>query len=559
MKALHLDQVSANPEVLQKKNQQSVKGADIFGWSLLSALLEYGTYDAYLTQGLTEEKKQLLLEGGLSTDHVKRLVPVPFGQLPLDKRPDQLIFLTAGRYLNALAVMRQKVKRDDAPICGFIHSINSARIALALLQQCFVGLSGADLLLCSSRAGMKAIDIYVDEINEVLPSDLHYQVRRALVPLGVNIPNVEQKAGTSLRQRLSIEADVSIALYFGRLSQGSKCDLGPLLVALSQLLKKGKKLYLIIAGDDTQRQETPRLQTLASELGCQKNVKIWPNSSADEKHLLYSGADFFVSPVDNMQETFGLAVAEAMAYGLPAVVSDWNGYRDLVTEGETGFLIPSVLPPTVEEYRLCDCVTSMLEEDLLAQSTTIDVVALSHGMERLAVDSELRVQMGQAAKGFVESHCTWRVVVKRYEELWEESLAVARIQNVSRGKSGQLLNVSLEKCFGHYANAKRTPNEKCFISEEGREWLKRPGRFYFLGKLSASPCPQKFVTMLNEISNYPGISAEEVVQPFSNNSEPKAIADAHWTLARLFKYGLVSDKIADENHRLPVERRQHSP
>src|SRR5256885_4206009 len=166
MKALHLDQVSANPEVLQKKNQQSVKGADVFGWSLLSALLEYGTYDAYLAQGLTEETKQLLLEGGLSGDRVKRLVPVPIGQLPLDKSPDQLVFLTAGRYLNALAVMRQKVKRYDAPVCGFIHSINSPRIALALLQQCFVGLSQEDLLLCSSRAGMKTIDVYLDERSE---------------------------------------------------------------------------------------------------------------------------------------------------------------------------------------------------------------------------------------------------------------------------------------------------------------------------------------------------------------------------------------------------------
>jgi len=542
MKALHLDQVSTNPEVLQKKNNQTIKGADIFGWNLLSAMLEYGTYDAYFVEGLTEKKKELLLECGLTADHIKRLVSVPFGgPLPVNDS-DQLVFLTAGRYLNALAAVRQKVKRYDAPVCGFIHSINSPRIALALLQQCFAGLSEADLLLCSSIAGMKTIDVYIGEINRLLPPDLHYPARRALVPLGVNTRPAQREAGARLRQTLNIEADVSIAIYVGRLSQASKCDLGPLLIALSQLLRRGKNLYLIVAGDDTQMQESPRLQTLANELACQENVKIWPNLSADEKHLLYSGSDFFVSPSDNMQETFGLAVVEAMAYGLPAVVSDWNGYRDLVRHGENGFLVPSVLPPNVEDLRLCDCVTSMLEEDLLALSTTIDIPALEQSMERLAVDLELRVQMGQAAKRFVESNCTWRVVVKRYEELWEESLAKARAKHLRSAKSSQLLDLSMEKCFGHYASAKRSQEQKCFITAEGREWLKRPGRFYFLDRLSAAPCPQNFVNVLREISDCPGISVAKVIESVSRDSEPEVFANANWTLARLFKYGLVTHK-----------------
>ena len=282
MKALYIDQVSANPESLQKKGHQTIKGADIFEWNLLSALLEYGTYDAYFARGLTEEKKQALLHGGLPQDSIERLVPAPLGgQLPFEDS-DHVVFLTAGRYLNALAAVRQKLKRYDAPVCGFIHSINSVRIAFALLQQCFAGLSEADLLFCSSRAGMKTIDIYADEINGLLSPELRYRTRRVLIPLGVNIPAVEQGAAGALRQRLSIETQVSIALYCGRLSQGSKCDLGPLLVTLSQLLRRGNDLYLIIAGDDTQSKEAPRLEALASELGCQKNVMIWPNPSADE-------------------------------------------------------------------------------------------------------------------------------------------------------------------------------------------------------------------------------------------------------------------------------------
>src|SRR5262249_14272153 len=153
-------------------------------------------------------------------------------------------------------------------------------------------------------------------------------------------------------------------------------------------------IHLIIAGDDTQTQEAPRLRTLASELGCLANVTIWPNPSAVDKHLLYSGADIFVSPSDNIQETYGLTVAEAMAYGLPCVVSDWDGYRDLVKDAENGFLIPSVFPPNMETLRLCDATTSLTEEDSLAQSTVIDLTGLSDRLEKLAFDQALRRRMG---------------------------------------------------------------------------------------------------------------------------------------------------------------------
>ena len=52
-------------------------------------------------------------------------------------------------------------------------------------------------------------------------------------------------------------------------------------------------------------------------------------------------SDIFVSLADNIQETFGLSVIEAMASSLPLVVSDWNGYKDLVNHGFNGFRIPT--------------------------------------------------------------------------------------------------------------------------------------------------------------------------------------------------------------------------
>jgi len=56
--------------------------------------------------------------------------------------------------------------------------------------------------------------------------------------------------------------------------------------------------------------------------------------------------------------------------------------------------------------------------------------------------------------------------------------------------------------------------------------------------------------MLREISDRPGLSVTKVVEVSLNDSDPTSVADAHWTLARLFKYGLVADK--QDNGRVDV-------
>src|SRR5260370_3792387 len=205
MKALYLNQLSGKPERLQGRDDRTIMGAKMFEWSLLCALLKYGTYDSYFAPGVTDQKKDELVADGLTLSSIRRLASVPLGSPLPAKDSDQLVLVIAGRELNILATLRQKLQRYDAPICGFIHSINSARIAVALLQQCFAGLMESDLLFCSSRAGMKTVDVYLEQIGRLLPPDFHYPARRALVPLGAQVPILDQGASGTLRQRLNIE------------------------------------------------------------------------------------------------------------------------------------------------------------------------------------------------------------------------------------------------------------------------------------------------------------------------------------------------------------------
>lgn len=63
--------------------------------------------------------------------------------------------------------------------------------------------------------------------------------------------------------------------------------------------------------------------------------------SERDKLLLYRSSDVYFSPSDTVQESFGMSLTEAMACGLPLIVSDWNGYKDVLIHGITGFKVPT--------------------------------------------------------------------------------------------------------------------------------------------------------------------------------------------------------------------------
>ena len=54
---------------------------------------------------------------------------------------------------------------------------------------------------------------------------------------------------------------------------------------------------------------------------------------------MYSGCDAFLFP--SVTDTFGMVVLEALACGLPAIVSDMGGPREIVVHGKTGYVLPA--------------------------------------------------------------------------------------------------------------------------------------------------------------------------------------------------------------------------
>jgi alpha-1,3-mannosyltransferase len=136
-------------------------------------------------------------------------------------------------------------------------------------------------------------------------------------------------------------------LFIGRLSPNKRIDH---LIELVGLLKSniaGIRLY--VAGSEW-KGERKRLENLADRKGLSKNVIFMGEVSEEEKFSLLSKAEFFVSASE--YEGFGISVVEAMAAGLPVIASDIESFRNIITNGENGFLADYSNPETVKSLLL---------------------------------------------------------------------------------------------------------------------------------------------------------------------------------------------------------------
>ena len=173
-----------------------------------------------------------------------------------------------------------------------------------------------------------------------------------VVPLSVMIPEptqVERKA----------DRDLSL-LFLSRIH--SKKGLPVLIEALSILRQRGISATLTIAGDGS-RAYLSEIKCLIREFELSDVVHFAGFVEGQEKTRLLGEADIFVLP--SYQENFGIAVAEAMAAGLPVIVSDQVAIADEIMENNAGVVIPVDMPEV-----LADKILTFLDPEYLKQMST---------------------------------------------------------------------------------------------------------------------------------------------------------------------------------------------
>ncbi len=114
-------------------------------------------------------------------------------------------------------------------------------------------------------------------------------------------------------------------------------DYGTLLAALAELRRRGRPFHAVIVGDGPER---AALEARAGELGLDGVVRFLGERPDVERLLL--GMDVFV--LSSREEGIPNALLEAMAAGRPAVVTDVGGNREVLADGDTGWIVPPASP-----------------------------------------------------------------------------------------------------------------------------------------------------------------------------------------------------------------------
>jgi glycosyltransferase involved in cell wall biosynthesis len=155
----------------------------------------------------------------------------------------------------------------------------------------------------------------------------------AVIPNGVDLPDLPAKENSNVRT----------LLFLGRIHPKKGLDI--LLRAWRATQQRFGEWRLIIAGPDNDG-HLARMQTLASDLKLERVYFVGPLYGRD-KWLAYGNSDLFVLPTHS--ENFGLAVAEALAAGTPAIVTrgaPWEGLR----KHQAGWWIDIGLEPLIAAF-----------------------------------------------------------------------------------------------------------------------------------------------------------------------------------------------------------------
>jgi hypothetical protein len=145
----------------------------------------------------------------------------------------------------------------------------------------------------------------------------------------------------------------------------------------------------------------------------------------ETRFAVWQAADLFTSLSDNIQETFGLTPIEAMAAGLPSVVSDWDGYRDTIEQDVHGIRVPTLAPPPGQGDDLADAHAIELDTydrycGYASQFVAVDVAATAEAYVALIGNADLRRRMGEAARETALAKFDWRHIIARYQDLWAD-------------------------------------------------------------------------------------------------------------------------------------------
>ncbi len=362
--------------------------------------------------------------------------------------------LRGGPRLEELAWQRRRSVGDRAfSLIGLIHTIAPPTMRQDIAMASVAPTQPWDALICTSPSVQQAMETMFDEWCEFL-SERFGDAKRVmrpqlpLIPLGVDGPALRAAADrpevrSTTRAELGIGEEDILVLWVGRLSFFEKAFPQPMIRAVEEAARAtGKCVHFAMVGWFPNGAEGERMYRQAAAAHAPSvGFHIIDGNDRQRLGTLWAASDIFLSLVDNIQETFGITPLEAMASGLPVVISDWDGYRYTVRDGQEGFLVPTLGGP---ENALPDEMIAGHDFGLksyqqyvgvIAQHTAVHVGRAAQALSDLIRSPDLRRRMGEAGRQRIRDTFDWPVVARQYSALAEELSAVRTAAEDTRPRS----------------------------------------------------------------------------------------------------------------------------
>ena len=493
----------------QKGSTRGIYGAGVATQQFMTNILRYGNFDEY---HFFEPNRYLPSKPGdaeayfglVESDSRLKLIPGKGFKDALQQNDYLAFHRPQGPVITPMIYLRNQLGIKNVPITGVTHTISYHSQLVDFLTHLLIGARPWDSIVCLEAPARKVMNNHFNHIltrlNEQFGVDLKYEGRLDSIPLGVNTQTYRPRDKQALRQQFGLPRDKVIILWIGRFSHYDKMDLRPLVLAFKIALEKSpnNEAVLVLAGDDSRHNYAEKVTEFAVQLGIEKHLITLTDRAKVDFPLLYSAADVFVSPSDNIQETFGQTVLEGMSSGLPVVCSDWEGYSVSVLHEKTGFRIPTYWMECDDEICTYAPISHWLYNQFyLSQSICFDVEYMANALFLLIEHDALRSKMGFQARQHVLETYDWKVIIHRYIELWEELYKIASSHSVAVQPSPSWYRPQYFNTFEHYATTILEPTTQVKIADPNREFPTTEESFPWYDELNAKLDPDIFKTILS--------------------------------------------------------------
>ncbi len=377
-------------------------------------------------------------------------------------------------HIGNYSVLRTNFGHQKYSIVGITHTTMSKSIMDSMGDIFIKPVQEWDALICTSRCVKDTVDeilsFHQNALRERLGAKNFTKPQFPIIPLGVHTEDYtfSNDEKDKVRKKLGINEDDIALVFVGRLSFHAKAHHFPMYKALQEIaneLKGKKNIHLIQIGWVANDYISNIMQSEAKLICPDVICHFVDGLDQQNKNLLLSSSDIFISLTDNFQETFGLTPIEAMAAEVPVIVTDWNGYRDTVKDGDNGFMIPTTTLKAGESSDLIyQYFSHIINYDqyigYASQKVSIDIDIAIKKIKELINNPSLRKSMGKSGKKRASEYFCWKKVMNSYSDLREELDKIRLHSETKKNNINYLEGLEPLKIFNSYSTEKLNENNK---------------------------------------------------------------------------------------------------